>query len=248
MPRLALTHVLISILFLRHDMRWITSTRANVLGCFLQMNSLDVYCLSHFEDKQYYARMVKVALTLDWKDFLPDGYPVDKEVYPRVPPKPAGRKGKAPASSLWVEEETAEDEEQDDDADAKEDDDAVNFSDDEIGAPGGSEPPLTRAHLMSLDADVDVLIRRRNVMMPRTLFNDDASVERPQPATSCPTVETLQAKRQKQSRPSSAPVVSSSYDPEDSVLAHLHSLEERFQKMDNSNRILQASMQQSMAD
>ena len=227
-------------------MRWITSTRANVLACFLQMNSLDVYCLFHFEDKQYYARMVEVALTLDRKDFLPDGYPVDEEVYPRVPPKPAGRKGKAPASSSQMEEETAEDEEQDDDV--EEDDDTLNLSHDEIGAPGGSEPPLTGAHLTSPDAVVDVLIRRRNVMTPRTLFDEDASVERPQPATSRPTVETRQAKRQKQSRPSSAPVVSSLQEPEDSVSAHLHSLEERFQKMDDSNRILQASMQQSMAD
>ena len=175
---LVLTHVLISLLFLRHYMRRITSTRANVLACFLQMNSLDVYCLSHFEDKQYYARMVEVALTLDWKDFLPDGYLVDEEVYPRVPPKPAERKGKAPAFSLQV-EETVDDEEQDDDADAEEDDDAVNLSDDKIGAPGGSEPPLIGAHLTSPDGDVDVLIRRRNVMMPRTLFDDDASVERP---------------------------------------------------------------------
>ena len=248
MPYLAVTHVLISILFLQHDMRWITSIRANVLAYFLQMNSLDVYCLSHFEDKQYYARMVEVALTLDRKDFLPDGYPVDEEVYPRVPPKPARRKGKALASSLQVEEETAEDEEQDDDPDAEEDDDALNLSDDEIGAPGGSEPPLTGAHLTLLDADVDVLIRQRNVMMPRTLFDEDASMERPQLATSRLTVETRQAKRQKQSRPSFALVVSSSQDPKDSVSAHRHSLEERFQKMDDSNRILQASMQQSMAD
>ena len=169
-------------------------------------------------------------------------------MYPRVPPKLARRKGKAPASSSQVEEETAEDEEQDNDPDAEEDDDALNLSDDKIGAPGGGEPPLTGAHLMSPDADVDVFIRRRNVMTPRMLFDEDASVERPQPATSRPTVGTRQAKRQKQSRPSSAPVVSSSQDPEDSVLAHMHSLEERFQKMDDSNRILQASMQQSMAD
>ena len=107
------------------------------------MNSLDVYCLSHFEDKQYYAWMVEVALTLDRKDFLPDGYPVDEEVYPRVPPKPAGRKGKAPASFSHVEEETIDDKKQEDDADIEEEDDAVNLSDDEIGAPGGSEPPLT---------------------------------------------------------------------------------------------------------
>ena len=85
-------------------------------------------------------------------------------------------------------------------------------------------------------------------MMLRTLFDEDASVERPQPATSRPTVETRQTKRQKQIRPSSPPVLSSSQEPEDSVSAHLHSLEERFQKMDDSNLILQASMQQSMAD
>ena len=147
-----------------------------------------------------------------------------------------------------MEEETINDEEQEDDADIEEEDDAVNLSDDEIRAPGGSEPPLTRAHLTSPDADVDVLIRWRNVMTPRTLFDDDASVERPQLVTACPIVETRQAKRQKQSRPSSAPVVCSSHAPEDSVSAHLHSLEERLQKMDDSNRILQASMQQSLAD
>ena len=127
-----------------------------------------------------------------------------------------------------MEEETTEDEEHDDDPDAEEDDDTLNLSDDEIGAPGGSEPSLTGAHLTSPDADVDILIRRRNVMTPRMLFDEDASVERPQPATSRPTVETRQVKRQKQSRPSSALVVSSSQELEDSVLAQLHSLEERF--------------------
>ena len=52
-----------------------------------------------------------------------------------------------------------------------------------IGAPGGSEPPLTEAHLTSPDVDVDVLIRRRNVMTSQALFDDDASVGRAQPAT-----------------------------------------------------------------
>ena len=69
-----------------------------------------------------------------------------------------------------------------------------------------------------------------------------------QPASGRPIVETRQAKRQKQSRPSSALVVSSLHAPEDSVSAHLHSLEERLQKMDDFNRILQVSMQQSLAD
>ena len=109
------------------------------------MNSLDVYCLSHFEDKQYYARMVEVALTLDWKDFLANGYLVDKEVYPIVPPKPAGKKEKALASSSQVEEETVEEEEQEDLA--KEEDNAINLSDDEIDALRGSEPPPRPEHI-----------------------------------------------------------------------------------------------------
>ena len=66
-----------------------------------------------------------------------------------------------------MEEETVDDKEQDNDADAKEDDYAVNLSDDEIEAQvGGKEPPLTRAHFTSPDVDVDILIRRRNVMTP----------------------------------------------------------------------------------
>ena len=53
----------------------------------------------------------------------------------------------------------------------------MDLNDDEIGAPDGSEPPLSDAHLTSLDADREVL-RRRNVMTLRTLFSDDAVVER----------------------------------------------------------------------
>ena len=132
--------------------------------------------------------MVEVALTLDWKDVLADGYPMDEEVYMRVPPNPAGKKGKALASSSQMEEETIDNKEQEDVA--KEEDNAINFSDDKIGALCGSEPSLIGAHLTSIDAYVDVLICRRNVMTPRSLFDDDALVERPQPATVCPTVET----------------------------------------------------------
>ena len=98
-----------------------------------------MYCLSHFEDKQYYAWIVEVVLILDRKDFLADGYPMDEEMYPRVPPKLVGKKGKALASSSQVEEEIMEDKEQEDVA--KEEDNAINLSDDKIGAPRGSEPP-----------------------------------------------------------------------------------------------------------
>ena len=152
------------------------------------MNSLDVYCLSHFEDKQYYAWMVEVVLTLNRKDFLLDGYLVDEEMYSRVPPEPARKKGKALASFSQVEEETMEEEEQEDVA--EEEDNAINLNDDKIGAPGGSEPSLTGAHLTSAYVDVNILICRRNVLMPRSLFGNDAFMERPQPVIACSIVET----------------------------------------------------------
>ena len=63
------------------------------------MSSLDVYCLSYFEDKEFYARMVGVGLDLDRKNFVADGYYIDEEKYPRAAPKTLGRKGKAPTSS-----------------------------------------------------------------------------------------------------------------------------------------------------
>ena len=44
-----------------------------LISCF------DVYFLSHFKGKQYFARMVKVDLTLDHKDFVVDKYLVDEE-------------------------------------------------------------------------------------------------------------------------------------------------------------------------
>ena len=172
-----LTHILITLVFMRYDMRKMTSTRANVIALLLQMNSLDVYCFSHIEDKQYYVQMVEVALTLDRKDFLADGYPVDEEVYPRVPPKLAGKKEKALASFSQVEEETMEEEEQEDVA--EEENNVVNLSYDEIGAPSGSEPPLTGVHLTLPDVYVDILICRRNIMALQSLFGDDACVERP---------------------------------------------------------------------
>ena len=58
-----------------------------------------MYCLSHFEEKQFYMRMVGVGLDLDWKDFVANGYYVDEEKYPRTTPKTSRWKEKAPASS-----------------------------------------------------------------------------------------------------------------------------------------------------
>ena len=149
------------------------------------MSSLDVYCLSHFEDKQFYAAMVEIGLTLDRNDFLPNGHLVDEEKYPRTAAKSTRRKGKAAASSSQQETEVVEDEEDN----ASEEDNHIDVSDDEIGPPGGSEPLLSGARLTLPDADREVL-RRRTIMTPRTLFGDDAMVERAKLPPPGPTIKT----------------------------------------------------------
>ena len=207
------------------------------------MSSLDVYCLSHFEDKQFYAAMVEIGLTLDCNDFLPNGYLVDEEKYLKSAAKLAGRKRKGAASSSQQETEVVEEEEDN----GSEEDNRLDVSDDEIGPPGGSEPPLSGAHLTLPDADREVLCRR-TVMTPQTLFGDNAMDERaglPHPG---PTMETRQAKRAKQGGPLPGAEASSLVAVDDIVSAKLLALEERVQRMTESNFTMQASLQQSLAD
>ena len=209
----------------------------------VQISSLDVYCLSHFEDKQFYAAMVEIGLTLDRNDFLPNGYLVDEEKYPRTAVKSAGRKGEAAASSSQQETEVMEDKEDN----VSEDDNHVDISDDEIGPPGGSEPPLSGAHLTSPNVEREVL-RRRTVMTLRTLFGDDAMVERAELLPPGPTVKTQQAKRAKQTHPVPGTEPSSSVVADDSVSTKLLTLEEQVQRMTESNFSMQACLQQPLAD
>ena len=75
------------------------------------MSSLDVYCLSHFENKESNATMVEIGLTLDRKDFVPNGYHVDEQKYPMTTAKMVGRKDKALASLSQQETEVAKEEE-----------------------------------------------------------------------------------------------------------------------------------------
>ena len=206
------------------------------------MSSLDVYCLSYFEDKQFYAAMVEIGLTLDRNYFLPNGYLVDEKKYPRTAAKSAGRKGKGAASSSQQETEVVEEEDN-----GSEEDNRIDISNDEIGPPGGSEPPLRGARLTSPDADREVL-HRRTVMTPRTLFGDDAMDERAGLPLPSPTVETRQAKRAKQAGPSPGAEPSSSVAADDIVSSKLLALEEWLQRMTESNFTMQASLQQSLAD
>ena len=121
-----------------------------------------------------------------------------------------------------------------DEEDNDEEDNCLDVSDDEIGPPGGSEPPLSGARLTLPDADREVLCRR-TVMTPRTLFGDDAMDERAGLPPPSPTVETRQAKRTKQAGPPPGAEPSSSVAADDIVSAKLLALEEQVQRITESN-------------
>ena len=77
------------------------------------MSNLDVYCVSHFDEKQHFAYMGELGLTLDPKDFAKNGYQVDKRQHPRTASKASGRKGKAVVPSEDKSEEDEEHEKED---------------------------------------------------------------------------------------------------------------------------------------
>ena len=119
------------------------------------MSSLDVYCLLHFKDNEFYIAMVEIGHTLDRKDFLPNGYHMDEEKYPRTVTRTMEKKGKALASSSQQEIEVVEKEEKENVA---EEENRIDLNNNKIDAPGGSELPLNDVHLTSPYADREVLL------------------------------------------------------------------------------------------
>ena len=107
---------------------------------------------------------------------------------------------------------------------------------------------LSGAQLTSPIPDVDALVRRRNVIAPRTLFVEEPVVEAAEPPPSGPAVETRQAKRVRQSRTGSVAAPSSSSAGKDLQSSRIHHLEERLDKMNQSNLETLAQLQQTMAD
>ena len=184
------------------------------------MSTLDVYCVSHFDEKQLFAHMGKLGLMLDPKDFATNGYQVDERLHPRTASKASRRKGKAVVPS---EDESEEDEEHKEEdlastgtSQGASADNAASVSDDDEDIPSREdEPPLSGAQLTSPIADVDALVRRRNVIAPRTLFVEEPVVKATEPPSSGPAVETRMAKRARQSRAGSVAAPSSSSAGED---------------------------------
>ena len=128
-------------------------------------------------------------------------------------------------------------------------DNAVIVSDDDDDIPSHEEElPLSGAQLTSPIADVDALVRRRNVITLRTLFVEELVVEAAEPPPSKPAVETRVAKRARQSGAGSIVVPSSSSAGEDLQSSRIHRLEERLVKMNQSNLKTLAQLQQTMAD
>ena len=162
--------------------------------------------------------MGELGLTLDPKDFATNGYQVDERQHPRTASKGSGRKRKAVVPS---EDKSKEDEEQDKEdlagAGTSQDTSGDNVvSDDDEDIPScDDELPLSGAQLTSPIADVDALVRRRNVITPRTLFVEEPVVKAAEPPPFGPAVETRLAKKARQSRACSVAAPSSSSAGED---------------------------------
>ena len=115
-------------------------------------------------------------------------------------------------------------------------DNVVSLSNDEEDIPtGGDEPPLSGAQLTSPIADVEALMQRRNVIAPRTLFVEEPVVEAAEPPSYGPAMESRMEKRARQSRVGSVARPSSSSAGDDLQSSMIHHLEERLDKMNQSN-------------
>ena len=203
--------------------------------------------VSHYDEKQLFAHMGEMGLTLDPKDFASNEYQLNERDHPRSAPRASGRKGKAVIPS----KDEEDDEEQDDEdragveaLQAANADTSVSLNDDDEGSPSrGNKPPLTGAHLTSPVADVEALVRRRNVIAPRTLFVEERVVDSGDPPSSGPAIETRLAKRARQSRASSVLGPSSSTADDDVQASRIHHLEEQLNKMNQSQLEMQAQLQ-----
>ena len=179
--------------------------------------------------------MGELGLTLDPKDFATNNYQVDERQHPRTAPKASGRKEKAVAPS----EDESEDEEQEEDdlagtgtSQGASADNVISVSNDDEDTPSREDKlPLSGAQLTSPIADVDALVRRRNVIAPRTFFVEEPVVEAAEPPPSGPAMEMRLAKRARQSHVASVAAPSSSSAGKDLQSSRIHHLEERLDKM-----------------
>ena len=89
---------------------------------------------------------------------------------------------------------------------------------------------------------------RRNVIAIRTLFVEDCVVDAVDPPSFGPAVESRMAKRARQNRAGSVAGPSSSIADDDLQSSRIYHLEERLDKMNQSQLEMQAQLQQTLAD
>jgi hypothetical protein len=148
-----------------------------------QMSCLDTFCISHFEERDEFSRMIEKALLLDKADFAVNGYEVDEDRYPRQPDKVASSSGNArmradDAMTLVLSKETSDD---DDDSpmgneDATPHPDAIDLSDDDDDEGHSEEQsiPLVGSRLGAAtvtEEENEELVRARGHATPRKLFD-----------------------------------------------------------------------------
>ena len=103
-----------------------------------------MYCVSYYDEKQLFAHMGEIGLTLDPKDFATNGYHVNERDHPRTASRAFGRKEKAVVP--FEDEEEDEEQEEEDRTSAQalqgaNTDTSVSLSDDDEDIPSGGMSP-----------------------------------------------------------------------------------------------------------
>ena len=83
------------------------------------MSCLDTFCISNFEERKEYSRMIEKDLELDMADFAVNGYKVDEVKYPQHRPKEpsSSSKGKIKMDDAMIIDLSENESDNDDDDD-----------------------------------------------------------------------------------------------------------------------------------
>ena len=159
------------------------------------MSYLDTICISHFEEREEYSRMIEKGLELNKADFAVNGYEVDEVKYPRQSskePSSSGRKKMKMDNTMTInlsEEESDNDDDNNELVQLSQENIAIQFvsleaSDDEEeeAHSKGQSIPLIGSKLGVVSVgkeDNEDLARARLQATPRKLF---VSTSQPSPS------------------------------------------------------------------
>ncbi len=112
----------------------------------MQMSDVNIFAIDHIEDKGSYLAIASTAKRLDRADFLPNGYSIDEERYPRIPLKDKSPKVKSKRKEKSPEEDDADDDSSEDEEETQEEE---IEEDEETQNVGGSV--MAADHVVNLD-------------------------------------------------------------------------------------------------